>query len=113
MSLPFIKGVSIGEGVRLLFANKHKSKEEIQFISKIRSEGGFVMEDLSVTPKNTISYFDVVRADIIILDLLQRYEGSLDSFKFTKPTSKNSVDFGVNEDVFNFFLQRRQMDEVI
>ena len=113
MSLPFIKGVSVGEGVELLSDNKFKSKEEIQFISKIRSEGGFVMEDLSITPKNTISYFDIVRTDVIIEDLLQRYEGSLESFKFTKPTSKNSVDFGVNEDVFNFFLQRRQMDESI
>lgn len=55
-------------------------------------------------------YYDVIGAEVIITDLLNIYKGDLDRNRNTGSRTQSKVDFGVNEDAFNFFLERRQKD---
>ena len=60
------------------------------------------------------NYFDIVNSEMIINTLIDRFnytEGtSKSTTKVVKSSKQVNVDFGVNTDQFNFFLQRRQMD---
>ena len=61
--------------------------------------------------KVAISYYNIVDSKLIKTELLNRYLGNVETGQnFTKSTQQLKTNFGVNEDVFNFFLQRRQMD---
>jgi len=58
------------------------------------------------------NYFDIVNSGMITEELINRFnftEG-LKTNNVVTTTQQIKVDFGVRPDVFNFFLQRRQMD---
>lgn len=68
--------------------------------------------DKKFKSKFFISYFNIVNSDMIVNQLIDRfnYVEGLKKSNIVTTTQQVKVDFGVNEDVFNFFLQRRQMD---
>ena len=60
-----------------------------------------------------VSYFNIVNSQMIQDELIERFKYMEELEKkntVVKTTNQIKVDFGVNERVFNFFLQRRQMD---
>jgi hypothetical protein len=76
-------------------------------------------EDQIINP----SYFNIVNSDMIVQTLIERFsytEGISKTLKdvgkvtakVTKSSKHVKVDFGVNPDQFNFFLKRRQMDDI-
>lgn len=86
--------------------------DEIRLVSQLKTEGRVFLQTPKVTPKK-ISYYDIVKSDIIIEELLRRYENNQEtSNKVTASNQQIKTDFGVNEEVFDFFLQRRQMDKI-
>jgi hypothetical protein len=61
------------------------------------------------------SYFDIVNSNLIVNELIERFkklEGLDKSNSITNISKQIKVNFGVDEQQFNFFLQRRQMDMV-
>lgn len=70
---------------------------------------GTTSDDTSIT---NYSYFNIVKSDMIVKELIDRfnYTEGLNQNNVVKTTQQTQVDFGVNEQIFNFFLQRRQMD---
>lgn len=61
------------------------------------------------------SYFNVVNSQMITNELIERFKYMEELEKkntVTKTTKQIKVDFGVNKDIFDFFLQRRQMDVI-
>lgn len=60
------------------------------------------------------NYFDIVNSSMITQELINRfnYTEGLKTNNVVTTTQQIKVDFGVNKDVFDFFLQRRQMDVI-
>ena len=77
-----------------------------------------MMEDYIGTTSNQIpnsvsfSYFNIVNSEMIVTELIDRFNAmeDLQRKSVVSTTQQTKVDFGVNERVFDFFLQRRQMD---
>jgi len=62
-----------------------------------------------------VSYFNIVNSQMIQDELIERFKYMENLEKkntVVKTTKQIKVDFGVNKDVFDFFLQRRQMDVI-
>jgi hypothetical protein len=112
------------ENTRLTKSSNKLSEEEIRFRASLRASGSFIGSDISIIPQSGVTYYDIVNTDMIIEDLRQRFEDlgrdkvegeDLDEEDFenvSKAVTQTGVNFGVNEDVFNFFLERRQMDDL-
>lgn len=72
-------------------------------------------------PKNAIdeygtvspwfNYYDIVNTDVLVRDLFLRYEGLVGT-ESIEQTTLITTKFGVNREVFDFFLKRKQMDIV-
>lgn len=56
------------------------------------------------------SYFDIINTDLIYKQLMRKVEGISDIISFVKPKEQISTNFGVNKEVFKFFLERRQFE---
>lgn len=65
-----------------------------------------------VTKKAPLSYFNIVKSNMIVTELINRFNAmeDLQRKSVVSTTQQTKVDFGVNERIFDFFLQRRQMD---
>jgi hypothetical protein len=105
----YIKGSPSGDGIDVSDRKNKKSKEDIEFIVSERLAGRYVLEEAGVTPFY-ISYFDIMNTDLIYKQLMRTVEGIIDVKKYVKPKEQISTNFGVNPDVFKFFLERRQFE---
>lgn len=56
-----------------------------------------------------ISYFDIIDTELIYRNLIENVSTN-DGAKGSRTSENISTNFGVNEDVFNFFLNRKQFD---
>lgn len=73
------------------------------------------MKKLYISGVEGNSYFNVVNSQMITNELIDRFKYMEELEKkntVVKTTKQIKVDFGVNKDVFDFFLQRRQMDVI-
>lgn len=106
---------SLNSNVELTGSSGLMSKDEIKFRASQRSSGVVLLDDVGVTPTRKITYYDIVNTDVIISTLKNRYEGIIFESEEgktipTKETTQINTDFGVNKLAFNYFLQKRQMD---
>lgn len=84
-----------------------KTDEEVRLIAKLK-QTGVVLDDINLSPVRGFTYYDIVKVDSIIKDLIEIFE----SGGISEQTSQTSLDFGVNPEVFDFFLKRRQLDSI-
>jgi hypothetical protein len=71
------------------------------------TEGASFSINVTASKGNKMSYFNIVDSELIRTQLIQLLKSGGQTYASTKSTSTK---FGVNEDILNFFLQRRQFD---
>ena len=106
----FIKGAASGDAIGKLSESK-LSKDEIKFIALQKAKGIRFIGEVEANP-DLFSYYDIVNAETISKNLYNRFfsEQNGVSFNSNKTDKLNQTDFTVNEDTFDFFLNRRQFD---
>lgn len=58
-----------------------------------------------------LTYYNIINSKIIVDNLYRKYLGDLGN-DLTTTTQQIKVDFGVNLDIFDFFLKRKQIDNI-
>lgn len=92
MIIDFVKGFPLGKGSTISGA--------------VAVNGAYLIEDMY---QPYFSYFDIVKSKIITKDLYNRQSTNQG---FTVVDKQTKTDFTIEEEIFEFFLKREQMDGV-